>query len=123
MQPWLGSRPRETGCHRCGKPFRDGDVFVWTCRERTRRFDFDGAERAPGASGLIRYEEVSRAYPVCGGCMEALERGGHMGGAALRRLLLLLGGLVVLCLAGGPAVHRWAPNFASAFYRDGSMGR
>ncbi len=82
--------------------------------------EFDDAQ-APGRR--IRYDEVSRAYPVCGACLQALERGGGMAGAAITRLLLLLGGVAVLWLAAGPAVHRWAPNFASAFYRDGVMGR
>ena len=119
MQPWLDFDARERGCRRCGRPFHDDDVHIWACRERTRRLDFDGAR----PSGLIRYDEVSRAYPVCGACLRALERGGSLGGAALGRLLLLLGGVAVLWLAAGPAVHRWAPNFVSAFYRDGSTGR
>lgn len=124
MQPWLKFEPRETGCRRCGRPFQDADVHVWACRERTRRFDFDGP-RGEGAhpAGLIRYEEVSRAYPVCGPCHRALERGASMGGAALARLLLLLAGFAALVVAGGPVVHRWAPSWVHAFYRDGSMGR
>ena len=119
MQPWLDLDARETGCRRCGRPFHDGDVQIWACRERTRRFDF-GAARG---SGLIRYEEISRAYPVCGACLTVLERGAGMGSAALTRLLLLVGGVAVLWLVAGPIVHRWAPNFVSAFYRDGSTGR
>lgn len=120
MQPWLDLDARETGCRRCGRPFHDDDVHIWACRERTRRFDFgEGGEGA----GRIRYEEVSRAYPVCGACLAALERGAGMGGTALKRLLLLLGGAAVLWLAAGPAIHRWAPHFVSAFYRDGSTGR
>ena len=120
MQPWLDFDARDTGCRRCGRALEGGDVHIWACRERTRRFAFD-EERASGR--LIRYGEVSRAYPVCGPCLRALEGGAGMGGAALGRLLLLLGGLAVLWLAAGPAVHRWAPNFVSAFYRDGSTGR
>ena len=120
MQPWLDFDARETGCRRCGRPFRGEDVHIWACRERTRRFDFgEGA----GASGRIRYGEISRAYPVCGACLRGLERGAGMGGAALTRLLLLVVGVAVLWLAAGPALHRWAPNFVSAFYRDGSAGR
>lgn len=119
MQPWLKSDAREGGCRRCGRPFQGDDVHIWACRERTRRFEFG----EPRATGLIRYEEVSRAYPVCGACLRALEHGAGMGGAALARLLLLLGGVAVLWLAGGPAVHRWAPNFAAAFFRNGVMGR
>ena len=119
MQPWLNFDARETGCRRCGRPLHGDDVHIWACRERTRRLSFD----EPGSPGTIRYEEVSRAYPVCGACLGALERGAAMSGAALTRLLLLLGGVVVLWLAAGPAIHRWAPNVISAFYRDGSMGR
>ena len=121
MQPWLDFTLRETGCRRCGRPFHDGDVHVWACRERTRRFDFEGARSQ--RPGLIRYEEVSRAYAVCGACLQILERGGHMGGAALGRLVLLLLGVLALWLAGGPVAHRWGPNVLSAFYRDGSTGR
>lgn len=120
MQPWLDFDARDTGCRRCGRAFQDDDVHIWACRERTRRLAFgDGAE----PSRRIRYDEISRAYPVCGACLRALERGAGMGGAALTRLLLILGGAVLLWLAAGPAIQRWAPNFASAFYRDGSAGR
>lgn len=120
MQPWLDLDVRETGCRRCGKVLQGGDVHIWACRERTRRLEF-GDARPSG--GLIRYDEVSRAYPVCGACLRVLERGGAMGGAALGRLALLLGALAVLWATAGPLVHRWAPNFVSAFYRDGSAGR
>lgn len=123
MQPWLASKPHESGCRRCGKPFRDGDVHIWACRERTRRLDADRARDGGSHAGLIRYDEISRAYPVCGDCLEALERGGHMGGEATRRLVWLLAAAVALCLVGGPLAYRLAPNFVSAFYRDGSVGR
>jgi hypothetical protein len=119
MQPWLDFDPRETGCRRCGRALRGEDVHIWACRERTRRLDFGGE----GGGGRIRYDEISRAYPVCGECWRALERGGAMAGASLLRLLLLFGAALALVLASAPLVHRWAPNFASAFYRDGSMGR
>ena len=120
MQPWLNRDARETGCRRCGRAFHDGDVHIWACRERTRRLEFGDAR--PSA-GLIRYDEVSRAYPVCGACLQALERGAGMGGAALGRLLLLMGALAVLWLVAGPLVHRWTPNFTAAFYRNGAVGR
>ena len=119
MQPWLNFEARETGCRRCGRPLEGEDVHIWACRERTRRLDFGEAR----ASGLIRYGEISRAYPVCGACLRALERGAGMSGTALARLLLLAGAAVVLWLAAGPMIRHWAPAVISAFSRDGSTGR
>ena len=74
-------------------------------------------------SGHVRYGEISRAYPVCGVCFDALEQGAGMGSPALARLILLVGVVVVLWLAGAPVVHRLAPNFIAAFHRNGATGR
>ena len=49
--------------------------------------------------------------------------GAGMGGVALGRLLMLLGALATLWLAGGPLAQRWAPNFTAAFHRNGATGR
>lgn len=117
-----GSRRSDAGRVAIGAGVRSSTVTssFGHAGERTRGFDFADARRDSGG-GLIRYEEVSRAYPVCGACLAALQRGASLGGAAMMRLLLLLGGLALLWILSGSVVHRWAHSFA--FYRDGATGR
>ena len=120
MQPWLDFDGRERGCRRCGRAAPVEQLYVWTTRQRTRRLDF-AAPRQAGA--VVRYEEIGRAHLVCMDCWSRLAGGGHIGAVALRRLVLLLGALLLAWAVGGWLTPHFAPNVAAAFWRNGAGGR
>ena len=120
MQPWLDWDGRERGCRRCGRATPSDSLFVWTSRQRVRRLDLQ-APRVAG--GVVRYERIGRAHLVCEPCLERLGRGGHIGEAALHRLVWL-----ALLMGAVWAVLGWlapvlAPNVVAAFWRNGAGGR
>lgn len=120
MQPWLDMDGRERGCRRCGRSEPAQRLYVWTTRQRTRRLDFQAPRRA---GAVVRYEEVGRAHLVCALCWSRLAEGGHIGEAALGRLLVLLVLLGLAWTAGGWLTPHLAPNVSAAFWRNGAGGR